>query len=139
MMLSTLSYDDKRKKNLCDDHVEGLLKSMHPNSPATKESASSAQRPSIMIVDGEIDNTIANDVECINALVDGNMRIAQPGYEIGSRLHLSLVMSYGYVPEGDGRDLSVLISKYEMEDALSKLFSHQSYTMKGENPRNDVL
>ncbi|CAK7352984.1 unnamed protein product [Dovyalis caffra] len=89
-------------------------------------------------VNGEGDKNIANDVDYINALVDGIMRIAQPGSEIGSRLHLSLVMSYGCVPEGDGRDLSVLISKDEMDPTLSKLFPCQSYTMKGEKPRNDV-
>lgn len=89
-------------------------------------------------VNAEGHNTIANDVEYIDALVDGIMRIAQPGSEIGSRLHLSLVMSYGYVTEGDGRDLSILTSKDEMDPALSKLFPLQSYTMKGEKPRNDV-
>lgn len=89
-------------------------------------------------VNGEGQKTIAIDVEYIDALVDGIMRIAQPGSEIGSRLHLSLVMSFGYVTEGDGRDLSILTSKDEMDPALSKLFPRQSYTMKGEKPRNDV-
>ncbi|KAJ6361622.1 hypothetical protein OIU78_002117 [Salix suchowensis] len=73
-------------------------------------------------VNGEGQKTIAIDVEYIDALVDGIMRIAQPGSEIGSRLHLSLVMSFGYVTEGDGRDLSILTSKDEMDPALSKLF-----------------
>ena len=68
-------------------------------------------------VNAEGHKTIANDVEYIDALVDGIMRIAQPGSEIGSRLHLSLVMSYGYVTEGDGRDLSILTSKDEMDPA----------------------
>ncbi|XP_024460076.2 uncharacterized protein LOC7470705 isoform X4 [Populus trichocarpa] len=89
-------------------------------------------------VNAEGHKTIAIDVEYIDALVDGIMRIAQPGSEIGSRLHLSLVMSYGYVTEGDGRDLSILTSKDEMDPALSKLFPLQSYTMKGEKPRNDI-
>ncbi|KAJ6361623.1 hypothetical protein OIU78_002117 [Salix suchowensis] len=52
-------------------------------------------------VNGEGQKTIAIDVEYIDALVDGIMRIAQPGSEIGSRLHLSLVMSFGYVTEGE--------------------------------------
>uniref|UniRef100_A0A6N2NGL1 Uncharacterized protein n=1 Tax=Salix viminalis TaxID=40686 RepID=A0A6N2NGL1_SALVM len=46
-------------------------------------------------------------------IVNGIMRIAQPGSGFGS-----LTMSYGRITESDGRDLSVLISKDEMDPAL---------------------
>ncbi|GLT69974.1 hypothetical protein SLA2020_420820 [Shorea laevis] len=64
--------------------------------------------------------------------------IAQPGSEISSRLHLSLMMSYGNVQEDDDPNLSVLIAKDEKNSDLSALFPRQSYTMRGENPRKDV-
>ncbi|KAJ0090876.1 hypothetical protein Patl1_13020 [Pistacia atlantica] len=86
----------------------------------------------------ERQKAVANDVEYINSLVGGIMQIAQPGSEVGSRLHLSVLMSYGCVSEADDSDLSVLISTDEKNSFLSKLIPHQSYTMKGENPRNDV-
>ncbi|KAJ9702022.1 hypothetical protein PVL29_003985 [Vitis rotundifolia] len=68
---------------------------------------------------------IANDIEYVNGL-------------IGSRLHLSLVMSYGAVSKDDDPSLSVLVTKNENNSDLSLLFPHQSYTMKGGNSRNNV-
>ncbi|XP_021284168.1 uncharacterized protein LOC110416493 [Herrania umbratica] len=59
------------------------------------------------------------------------MHVAQLGTEITSCLHLSLVMSYGYVSKADGSGLSILSNNYENNSPLSTLFPHQS-------PRNDV-
>ncbi|KAK3224548.1 hypothetical protein Dsin_011573 [Dipteronia sinensis] len=86
----------------------------------------------------EKDNAFANDTEYINALLGGILQIAQPGSEVGLRLHLSVVMSYGYAMEADQSNLSILIPKDDKNSNLSRLFPRQSYTMKGENPRNDV-
>lgn len=83
-------------------------------------------------------NAITHDVEYVNTLIDHIMHIAQPGSEVGSRLHLSLVMSYGFVTEVDTTNLSVLVPKDEMNPDLSMLFPRQSYTVKGEKLRNDV-
>ncbi|MBA0806902.1 hypothetical protein Gohar_022744 [Gossypium harknessii] len=66
------------------------------------------------------------------------MSIAKPGTEIGSRLLLSLVMSYGSVSKADEPGLSILSTKYEKNPNLSALFPNQSYTMRGESQRNDV-
>ncbi|KAJ9168235.1 hypothetical protein P3X46_019785 [Hevea brasiliensis] len=88
-------------------------------------------------VNSERGSDVISDTEYINALVGGVMNTAQPGSEIGSRLHLSLVMSYGNYGEM-GTNLSILASKDEMNSDLSMLLPRQSYTMKGEKPRTDV-
>ncbi|KAL5838601.1 hypothetical protein ACOSQ3_015770 [Xanthoceras sorbifolium] len=89
-------------------------------------------------MNGEKDNAFANDTEYINALVGSILQITQPGSEVDSRLHLSVVMSYGHVMEADKSNLSILIPKDVKNSDLLKLVPRQSYTMKGENPRNDV-
>ncbi|KAG8635941.1 uncharacterized protein LOC110603745 isoform X2 [Manihot esculenta] len=86
---------------------------------------------------GERGSDIISDAEYVNALVGGVMNTAQPGSEIGSRLHLSLVMSYGDIREISA-NLSVLASEDEIISEFSMLIPRQSYTMKGEKPRNDV-
>lgn len=86
----------------------------------------------------ESSNATASDVEFMNALLGAIMSIAKPGTEIGSRLLLSLVMSYGYVSTGDDPALSILSTKDEKNPHLAVLFPKQSYTMRGESPRNDV-
>ncbi|XVF35345.1 hypothetical protein REPUB_Repub18cG0137600 [Reevesia pubescens] len=80
----------------------------------------------------------ASDMEFMNALLGSIMLVAQPGTEIGSRLHLSLVMGFGYVSKADDPGLSILSPNYEKNPHLSALFPHQSYTMRGESTRNDV-
>ncbi|PSS01222.1 BTB/POZ domain and ankyrin repeat-containing protein [Actinidia chinensis var. chinensis] len=90
----------------------------------------------IHVGDGEKNGQ--KDTEYVNNLVGGLMHIADPRSEIGSRLHMSLVMSYGSVSEDDDPSLSVLTSKDEDKSDLSLIFPRQSYTMKGQNLRNDV-
>lgn len=87
--------------------------------------------------DGQTD-IVANDIEYINGLVGRIMQTAEPGSEIGCRLHLSLVMSYGAVSKDDDPSLSVLVTKDENNSDLSLFFPRQSYSMKGGNPRNDI-
>lgn len=90
-------------------------------------------------VNDEKGETISNDMEYFNSLVGGVLHEAQPGSEISSRLHLSVVMSYGSVLEDDNNsNLSVLINKNGKSSKLAPLFPRQSYTMKGENQRKDV-
>ncbi|GAV69107.1 hypothetical protein CFOL_v3_12608 [Cephalotus follicularis] len=89
-------------------------------------------------VNGENDNATADDMESINDLIGNIMLIAQPGSEIGSRLHLSLVMSYGSISDNDDPKFSVLTIRSETSPDLSFLFPRQSYTMKGEISRNNV-
>lgn len=84
------------------------------------------------------DNAIARDLEFVNSLVGSIMQIAQPGSVVGSRLHLSVVLSYGSVSVADEQNLSVLISQDKKDLGPSALFPRQSYTMKGENPRSDI-
>ncbi|CAL0332720.1 unnamed protein product [Lupinus luteus] len=66
------------------------------------------------------------------------MRRAQPGSDIGSRLHLSVVMIYGNVLEGDGLKYSVSVKEDEKNSYLSALFPLQSYAMKGGIHQKDV-
>ena len=80
----------------------------------------------------------ATDMEFMNALLGAIMLVAQPGTKIGSHLHLSLVMGHGYVSKADDPGLSILSPNNEKNPHLSALFPHQSYTMRGESPRNDV-
>ncbi|KAI3852539.1 hypothetical protein MKW98_028618 [Papaver atlanticum] len=80
---------------------------------------------------------VGNEVECINSLVGGILQIAQPGSEIGSRLHLSVVMSYGASVDDDDNSLSQLNSLKENSN-LSLLYPRQSYTMKGVNLLNNI-
>ncbi|KAK8513653.1 hypothetical protein V6N12_052828 [Hibiscus sabdariffa] len=86
----------------------------------------------------ESGNASASGVEFMNALLGAIMSIAKPGSEISSRLLLSLVMSYGFVSTADDPGLSIVSTKDEKNPHLSVLFPKQSYTMRGESPRNDV-
>ncbi|KAI6679955.1 hypothetical protein NL676_033836 [Syzygium grande] len=88
--------------------------------------------------DGEADKVINYGIEYVNALVGSLMHVAQPGSEIGSRLHLSLVMSYGDISKFDCSHLLTLVSKDNADSRLVRLFPRQSYTMRGEKPREDV-
>ncbi|TKY57965.1 hypothetical protein E2542_SST15020 [Spatholobus suberectus] len=84
------------------------------------------------------EKVVAADVEYMDALVGGIMSQAHPGSDISSRLHLSLVMSYGNVLEGDDSKFSVLKRVDEKNSHLSVLYPLQSYAMKGGIPRKDV-
>lgn len=81
----------------------------------------------------------ASGTEYLNSLVGHIMHLAQPGSEISSRLHLSLVMSYGDISARDSLQYSVLMSKDGWNSDLSKLYRpRQSYTVQGELPREDI-
>ncbi|KAF8400985.1 hypothetical protein HHK36_014288 [Tetracentron sinense] len=84
------------------------------------------------------DKILGNELDWINGLVGEIIQIAQPGSEIGTRLHFSLVMSYGAVSESDDSSLSILISQKEKNSDISLLFPRQSCTIKGGNLLNNV-
>ncbi|OIW19843.1 hypothetical protein TanjilG_24830 [Lupinus angustifolius] len=77
-------------------------------------------------------------MDYINALVGEVICRAQPGSDIGSRLHLSVVMSYGNVLEGDDLKYSVSKKEDEKNSYLSALLPLQSYSIKGGIHRKDV-
>ncbi|KAL1834581.1 hypothetical protein ACET3Z_004232 [Daucus carota] len=78
------------------------------------------------------------DIEFLNSLIGGVMNIASVGSDIGSRLHLSLVLGYGDVSQNDDTNLSVLATNQSSNSDLSLLFPRQSYCLKGMNLRTDV-
>ncbi|KAL1353472.1 hypothetical protein HN51_017405 [Arachis hypogaea] len=89
-------------------------------------------------VDSNDQKEIDTEMEYVNGLVGEIMSQAQPGSDVGSRLHLSVVMSYGNVLEGDDSKYSVSKRADEKNSYLSELFPLQSYAMKGGSPRKDV-
>lgn len=78
------------------------------------------------------------DIEHVNGLLGSLLHMAQPGTEINSRLHLSVIMSYGAVSEDDNSNSSVSLYKHDGNSELTPLFPRQSYTMKGGKPRENV-
>ncbi|XP_026449247.1 uncharacterized protein LOC113349490 [Papaver somniferum] len=83
------------------------------------------------------EEVVGNEVDLINSLVGGILQTAQPGSEIASRLHLSVVMSYG--SSVDDEDSSLLhLNSQKKNSSLSLLCPRQSYTMKGANLINNI-
>ena len=78
-----------------------------------------------------------HDVECMNSLIGSILQAAQPRSEIGSRLHLSVVMSYGSVMEDDP-NLSLMSLQDGNSSGYSSVLPRQSYTLKGVNLRNGI-
>ncbi|KAL0447401.1 UNVERIFIED_CONTAM: Calcineurin B-like protein 10 [Sesamum latifolium] len=77
-------------------------------------------------------------VEFLNCLVGHLLHIAQSETDIGSRLHMSVIMSYGATLENDHLELSVSDSKPENNSEISLLFPRQSYTVKAGKPRENI-
>ncbi|CAH9124759.1 unnamed protein product [Cuscuta epithymum] len=79
-------------------------------------------------------------VEDINGLVGELLtRMAQPGTEVGSRLHLSVVLSFGAVSYKEDSKFSFCNNtRNESNSQLHMLFPRQSYTMKGGKTRENV-
>ncbi|CAH2072990.1 unnamed protein product [Thlaspi arvense] len=78
------------------------------------------------------------DLGVIDSLVGSVMRMAQPGSEIASRLHLSVVLSYGSVTDKDVSVFPVKNPQEGVNPAFAGLVPRQSYTMRGEKTRDDV-
>ncbi|XP_027084369.2 uncharacterized protein [Coffea arabica] len=77
------------------------------------------------------------DLEHVNDLIGSLLHIAKPGNEISSRLHLSVILSYGtFIDENP--NLSFSLAKHDSNSELSVLFPRQSYTVKGGKLRENV-
>lgn len=76
--------------------------------------------------------------EYINSLVGEIISKAKPKSQIGSRLHLSVVLSYGEISDSDESNFSILNKKGITHSGFASLYPRQSYTMKGSNPRSNV-
>lgn len=81
---------------------------------------------------------ISTGVDWLNELVGGIMQTAPPGSCIASRLHFSVVLSYGAVSEGVEEFSLTLNSSKETDSDLYLLRPRQSYTMRGGKILNDI-
>ncbi|CAI9771511.1 unnamed protein product [Fraxinus pennsylvanica] len=78
------------------------------------------------------------DIEFVNHLVGELMQMAQLGTDIGSRLHMSVIVSYGATLVDDNSVFSISDAKPKSNNELSLLFPCQSYTMKAGKPHKNV-
>ncbi|KAL6544325.1 hypothetical protein OROGR_010822 [Orobanche gracilis] len=77
-------------------------------------------------------------LELLDRLVGDLSHVARPEAEIGSRLHLSVIMNYG-ATLGDGDlELSISDAKSKSFSELSSLYPLQSYMMKAGKPRENI-
>nr|AFO66498.1 putative rhomboid family protein [Brassica napus] len=80
-----------------------------------------------------------DNVGTVDSLIGSIMRMSQPGSETASRLHLSVVLSYGSVTD---KDVSVFPVKNTPQEGINPAFQglvpRQSYTMRGEKTRDNV-
>lgn len=86
-------------------------------------------------------NTKMNDVkdiELVNQFVGNLLHMAESESDIGSRLHMSVIMSYGAALGDDDLELSVSNTKPKNDTELSLLFPLQSYMMKAGKPRENI-
>ncbi|MCD7460287.1 hypothetical protein HAX54_043231 [Datura stramonium] len=78
------------------------------------------------------------DLDLVNRLVGNLLQMAHPGTEVGSRLHMSVLLSYGAVREADDSTFSIADTRRENNSKLSLIFPRQSYTIKEGKPRANV-
>ncbi|CAN4120247.1 unnamed protein product [Withania somnifera] len=78
------------------------------------------------------------DLDHVNRLVGTLAQMSHPGTEVGSRLHMSVLLSYGAVREADDSTFSIADSRQENNSKLSLIFPRQSYTIKEAKPRPNV-
>ncbi|KAI3728128.1 hypothetical protein L6452_16758 [Arctium lappa] len=81
---------------------------------------------------------VSKYTEYINSLVGEIISKAKPESEIGSRLHFSVVLSYGGTSKDDESVFSMSNKNRNTDSNFASLFPSQSYTMKGSNPRSNV-
>ncbi|XP_074317317.1 uncharacterized protein LOC141653448 [Silene latifolia] len=112
-MLKLLGFQDG--KTLDKDHFDLLL--LHVGPP-------------------EIES-MQTDLEYVNSMVGRILQVAKPGSEVGSRLHLSIVMSYGNDSKDDPTLSLESLAEGNNSD-LRCLFPRQSYTLKEVDLRSDI-
>ncbi|KAH9620997.1 hypothetical protein KSS87_021900 [Heliosperma pusillum] len=113
-MLKLLGFQDG--KTLDNDHFDLLLLHVGPLA---------------------IESMQTDDLEYVNSLVGRILQVAKPGSEVASRLHLSIVMSYGDDSKDD-LNLSLESLAEGNNSDLRCLVPRQSYTLKGVDLRNDI-
>ncbi|PWA65144.1 hypothetical protein CTI12_AA336640 [Artemisia annua] len=74
----------------------------------------------------------------INSLVGEIISKAKPRSQIGSRLHLSVVLSFGDTSKDDESKFTISNKNGVIQSGFSSMYPRQSYTMKGSNPRANV-
>ncbi|KAI3468132.1 hypothetical protein Pfo_024795 [Paulownia fortunei] len=77
-------------------------------------------------------------IELLDHLVGDLLHMAQSETDISSRLHMSIIMSYGVTLEDDHLEFSVSDTKPKNNSELLLLFPCQSYMMKGGKPRKNI-
>ncbi|KAJ0989144.1 hypothetical protein J5N97_007500 [Dioscorea zingiberensis] len=82
--------------------------------------------------------SINSEVDWLEKLVGGIMLTVQPGSLVASRLHFSILLSYGTVSKNAENCSLVLNSSTETNSDLSLLRPRQSYTMKGGRTLTDI-
>nr|XP_043606912.1 uncharacterized protein LOC122578925 [Erigeron canadensis] len=87
---------------------------------------------------GSHQETISKGTEYVNALVGEIISIAEPKSQIGSRLHLSVVLTYGDISKDDASNFLISNKSKIIQSGFASLYPRQSYTMKGSNLRNNV-
>ncbi|GFP99349.1 hypothetical protein PHJA_002079000 [Phtheirospermum japonicum] len=77
-------------------------------------------------------------LELLDHLVGDLLELAQPETDIGSRLHMSVIMSYGATLGDDDLELSISCNKSKNDGEFSSLFPRQSYMVKAGKARENV-
>lgn len=77
-------------------------------------------------------------IELINHLGGNLLHMTQSETDISSRLHISVIMSYGATVEDDYLEFSVSDTKSKKNSEFLPLLPRQSYMMKGGKPRENI-
>ncbi|XP_042422426.1 uncharacterized protein LOC122010098 isoform X2 [Zingiber officinale] len=94
--------------------------------------------PDHKLNDEKSGKAINTDINFFNKFVGGVVNAAHPGSLVASRLHFSVVLSYGAV-SGSDQSCSLNLNLFtETNSDLLLLCPHQSYTMKGGNILPDI-
>ncbi|KAK9131134.1 hypothetical protein Sjap_011621 [Stephania japonica] len=77
-------------------------------------------------------------IKLVNELIGAILQRAQPGTDILSRLHFSLVVSYGALSDDEDCNSTSLLSQQSVNHNLSLLIPRQSYSNRGSNFAPDI-
>lgn len=86
-------------------------------------------------------NTTINgfkDIELVNHLVGDLLHMCQSESDVGSRLHTSVILSYGATVGDNDLEFSVSNDHHKNENDLSHLCPRQSYMTKGGKLRENI-
>lgn len=86
-------------------------------------------------------NTTINgfkDIELVNHLVGDLLNMCQSESDVGSRLHSSVILSYGPTVGDNDLEFSVSNTNHKNDNELSHLIPRQSYMTKGGKLRENI-